>query len=79
MSEVLGAWTCVPIPHRGGIDRRLEWRTASNSGRFAVVVLKKPAQALAAGDDSNLLADLRPRLQDLVIKSLVGSFAMIMK
>ena len=50
-----------------------------DSGRFAMVILEKPAQALAAGDDANLLADLRPRFQDLMIQSLVRSFAMIMK
>jgi hypothetical protein len=44
-----------------------------------MVILEKPAQALAAGDDANLQADLRPRLQDLVIQSLVRSFTMIMK
>jgi hypothetical protein len=42
-----------------------------------MVIFEKPAQALAAGDDANLLADFRPRLQDLVIQSLVCSFSMI--
>jgi len=31
-----------------------------------MVVLEKPAQSLAAGDDANLLADFRSRLQDLI-------------
>ena len=49
------------------------------SGRFAMVILEKAAQALAASDDANFLADLRTRLQDPVIQSLVRSFAMIMQ
>ena len=47
-----------------------------DSGRFAMVILEKSAHALAAGDDANLLADLWPRFQDLMIQSLVRSFAM---
>ena len=43
-----------------------------------MLILEKPAQVLAASDDSYLLADLRPRLQDPVIQSLVRSFAMIL-
>ena len=49
------------------------------SGRLAMIILEKPTQALAAGDDANLLAGLRPRLQDLVIQSLVCSFPMVMQ
>ena len=44
-----------------------------------MVILEKSTQTLAAGDGANFLADFRPRLQDLVIKSLVRAFAMIMK
>ena len=44
-----------------------------------MVILEKPAQALAAGDDPDLLADFRPRLQDPVIHSLVRSFRMKMQ
>ena len=47
--------------------------------RTTLVILQKPAQALAAGKHSGLLSDFRTRLQDPVIKSLVRSFAMIMK
>jgi hypothetical protein len=44
-----------------------------------MVILEKPAQALAAGNDPDFSADFWPRFQDLMIKSLARSFAMIMK
>ena len=40
----------------------MELHAVSKSGRFAMIILEKPAQALAAGDDANVLGDLRPRL-----------------
>jgi hypothetical protein len=62
----------MPIALRRRINERLEKHAASKLGRLAMVILEKPAQTLAAGDDTNLLADLRPRLQDLAIKSLAA-------
>ena len=69
-------WTLV---RDAATQPRLLNRSDFVSRRCAVVILEKPSQALAASDDSNLLADLRTRLQDPVIQSLVRSFAMIMK
>ena len=71
-----GFWAAsihAPLTHQGRINGCLEEHEGSKSGRLAVVILEQPAQALAAGDDSNLLADLRTRLQDPVIQSSVRS------
>ena len=67
------------IPHGRRTNGRLEQHAASMSGRRAVLIFEKPAQALASGDAPDFLADLRTRLQDLVIQSLVRSFAMVMQ
>ena len=68
-------WTLV---RDAATQPRLLNRSDFVSRRFAMVILEKPTQALAAGDDANLLACLWPGLQDLVIKPLMRSFAVIM-
>jgi hypothetical protein len=69
-------WTLV---RDAATQPRLLNRSDFVSRRCTMVIFQNPAQALAAGDDTNLLAGLRTRLQDLVVHSLMRSFAMIVK
>ena len=43
-----------------------------------MVVLEQASQSLTAGDGTDLSADFRSRLQDLVIKALMGTLSVIM-